>query len=288
MRAAANERKNVQDSGSRIPYNRGMTTRRSEFFHGIKDELPILMGTIPFGLIYGVSARSFGIPAALAQAMSLIIFAGSAQFVVIQLINASVPAAIILLTACIINLRHALYSASVAPHLKERGLLWRLLLPYLLTDEAYAVAITHYQQPDADAPKHWYFFGAGLILWFTWQLGTAAGLLLGAHIPASWSLDFTLPLTFIALVIPALKKRTDAIAAGAAGLIAVLATRLPFNSGLLVATFIGIALGLLAETKITKLSKVHKPTNSDQSLQMSQSGTPANVLIPKEKAEDQR
>ncbi|HEY3993865.1 MAG TPA: AzlC family ABC transporter permease, partial [Ktedonobacteraceae bacterium] len=159
-----------------------MTTRRSEFFNGIKAESPILMGTIPFGLIYGVSARSFGIPTALAQAMSFIVFAGSAQFVVIQLINASVPAGIILLTACIINLRHALYSASVAPYLKERGLLWRLLLPYLLTDEAYAVAITHYQQPEPDAPKHWYFLGAGLTLWATWQIGTAAGLTLGAHI----------------------------------------------------------------------------------------------------------
>ena len=226
-----------------------MKTRRSEFFAGIKAELPILMGTIPFGLIYGVSARSFGIPTALAQAMSFIVFAGSAQFVVIQLLNASVPAGIILLTACIINLRHALYSASVAPHLKQRGLPWRLLLPYLLTDEAYAVAITHYQEPDQQAPRHWYFLGAGLILWMTWQIGTAAGLMLGTHIPASWSLDFTLPLTFIALVIPTLKKRADAIAAGSAGLIAVLAARLPFNSGLLAATFIGIALGLLVEAK---------------------------------------
>ena len=226
-----------------------MTTRRSEFFAGIKAEAPILIGTVPFGLIYGVSAHSFGIPAALAQAMSLIVFAGSAQFVVIQLLNASVPAGIILLTACIINLRHALYSASVAPYLKQRSLLWRLLLPYLLTDEAYAVAITHYQQEDRQEPKHWYFFGAGLVLWLTWQLATAVGLTLGTHVPASWSLDFTLPLTFIALVIPTLKRPADALAAGSAGLIAVLAAHLPFNSGLLVATFLGIALGLLVETR---------------------------------------
>lgn len=231
-----------------------MTTRRAEFFNGMKAEIPILLGTIPFGLIYGVSARGFGLPPALTQAMSVIIFAGSAQFVVIQLLNASVPAGIILLTACVINLRHALYSASVAPHLRQRGPLWRLLLPYLLTDEAYAVAIIHYQQPGKSELKHWYFLGAGLTLWLTWQLGTAAGLLLGAHIPASWSLDFTLPLTFIAIVIPALKKRADVIAAGTAGLAALLVARLPFNSGLLVATFIGIALGLLAEGRGKNLS----------------------------------
>ena len=218
------------------------------------------MGTIPFGLIYGVSARSFGIPTALTQAMSLIVFAGSAQFVIIQLLNASVPAGIILLTACIINLRHALYSASVAPHLKHRGLLWRLLLPYLLTDEVYAVAIIHYQQPGNDAPKHWYFLGAGLVLWLTWQVSTTAGVLLGAHIPASWSLDFTLPLTFIALVIPTLKTQADVATAGTAGLLAVLAARLPFNSGLLVATFIGIALGLLVEARDRKQSKTSEHT----------------------------
>ncbi|HVU70779.1 MAG TPA: AzlC family ABC transporter permease [Ktedonobacteraceae bacterium] len=226
-----------------------MSTRRSAFFNGIKAELPILLGTIPFGLIYGVSARGFGIPTGLTQAMSVIVFAGSAQFVVIQLLNASVPAGVILLTACIINLRHALYSASLAPYLKPRGLFWRLLLAYLLTDEAYAVAITHYQQPGQDTQKHWYFLGAGLVLWLTWQAATAAGLLLGAHIPASWSLDFTLPLTFIAIVIPTLKKPGDVMVAGGAGLIAVLAARLPFNSGLLLATFTGIALGLLLEKK---------------------------------------
>jgi 4-azaleucine resistance transporter AzlC len=256
-----------------------MTTRRSEFFNGIKAELPILMGTIPFGLIYGVSARSFGIPAPLAQAMSFIVFAGSAQFVVIQLINASVPAAIILLTACIINLRHALYSASVAPYLKQRGLRWRLLLPYLLTDEAYAVAIIHYQQPDQDAPKHWYFLGAGLALWSTWQIGTAVGLTLGTHIPASWSLDFTLPLTFIAIVVPTLKKRADAIAAGAAGLIAVLAAHLPFNSGLLVATFIGITLGLLVEAKSQRPAIATEKTEQVKNQVVAHTASAENPLV---------
>lgn len=257
--------------------------------------MPILLGTIPFGLIYGVSARSFGLPPALAQAMSVMIFAGSAQFVVIQLLNASVPAGVILLTACVINLRHALYSASVAPHLKQRGLLWRLLLPYLLTDEAYAVAIIHYQQPGKSPLKHWYFLGAGLILWLTWQIGTAAGLLLGAHIPASWSLDFTLPLTFIAIVIPALKTRADAIAAGAAGLVALLVASLPFNSGLLIATFIGIALGLLAENRGKNQNGTHEQTALAQS-QSPQSGdnqhpaqeptNPESALVPGEQEEE--
>ncbi|GHO78924.1 branched-chain amino acid transporter AzlC [Ktedonobacter sp. SOSP1-85] len=229
-----------------------MQTSRSEFFAGIKNTLPILMGTVPFGLIYGVTARSLGLSLALTQAMSSIVFAGSAQFVTVQLLAAALPAGIILLTAGIINLRHALYSASIAPYLRRLSTGWKLLLAYLLVDEVYAIAITRFQQQDESPHKHWYFLGAGLALWSTWQTGTAVGMLLGANIPANWSLDFTLPLTFIALVVPALKERVEVIVALAAGLVAVLAAHLPLNSGLLVATFTSILLGLLLESKMKK------------------------------------
>jgi 4-azaleucine resistance transporter AzlC len=228
-----------------------MATQRkhSEFLTGIKHVLPILMGVMPFGMIYGVSARTTVTPVIAAQAMSFIVFAGSAQFLTVQLIGAGVPAGIIIATACIINLRHALYSASLAPYLKRLRTSWRMLLAYVLVDEVYALVITHYQQRDESAHKHWYFLGAGLTLWTTWQISTAIGILLGAYIPASWALDFTLPLTFIALVVPALKRRADTIAAATAGIVAVLAAHLPFNSGLLVATFIGIIVGMSTEVR---------------------------------------
>ena len=120
------------------------------------------------------------------------------------------------LTVAVINLRHALYGASVAPYLQHLEMRWKLLLSYLLTDEAYVVAILHYEQTDAEAAdkegaasqtpvtdqRHWYFLGAGLALWTCWQLSTALGIFLGAAIPASWGLEFTLALTFIALVVP--------------------------------------------------------------------------------------
>ncbi|HEU0004237.1 MAG TPA: AzlC family ABC transporter permease [Ktedonobacteraceae bacterium] len=240
-----------------------MVSKRSEFLTGIKEILPILLGVLPFGLIYGVSARSAGLPVLAAQAMSFIVFAGSAQFVTVQLISAGVPVSIVILTACLLNLRHALYSASIAPYVKRLPRRWKMLLAYVLTDEAYAVTITHYRQSDGagirsvasnnDArfvtPKHWYFLGAGLTLWIVWQISTAVGILLGANVPTSWSLDFTLPLTFIALVVPALKTRAEWIAAGTAGIIAVLAVGLPLNLGLLVATFTGMAIGLGVEVK---------------------------------------
>ena len=226
-----------------------MVSKRSEFFNGIKDILPILLGVLPFGLIYGVSARSAGLPVIAAQAMSFVVFAGSAQFVTVQLISAGIPVSIIILTACLLNLRHALYSASLAPYVKQLPRRWKALLAYVLTDEAYAVTIIHYRQSGDIDYKHWYFLGAGLTLWTVWQISTAIGIVLGANVPASWSLDFTLPLTFIALVIPSLKTRAEWIAGATAGVVAVLAAGLPLNLGLLVATLTGMAIGLSLEVK---------------------------------------
>src|SRR5512135_530708 len=178
-----------------------MPSPRSEFTAGVKAELPILLGVLPFGLIYGVLASGAGLPASLAQAMSSIVFAGSAQFIAAQLIGAGAPALVLILTTLVVNLRHMLYSASVAPYIKHLRPRWKWLLAYLLTDEAYAVTILHYQESEsALAHKHWYFLGAGLALWSTWQLSTIVGVLAGAQVPESWALDFTLALTFIALV----------------------------------------------------------------------------------------
>jgi len=226
-----------------------MTRSRSEFLLGIRDELPILSGVLPFGMIYGVSAISVGIPASIAQAMSCIVFAGSAQFVITQLIAAGTPSPVVILTAFIVNIRHILYSASIAPYTRKLHPLWKLLLAYLLTDEAYAVTISHYQKTGDDEQKHWYFLGAGLALWTTWQLSTAAGIFLGGQIPAGWSLDFAATLTFIALVVPALKDRASTAAALTAALAALLANALPMKLGIAIAALTGIAVGFTMEMK---------------------------------------
>jgi 4-azaleucine resistance transporter AzlC len=224
-----------------------MTTSRTEFLHGIKDELPILSGVVPFGMIYGVSAISAGIPASIAQAMSSVIFAGSAQFVIVQLITAGTPALVIMLTAFIVNIRHILYSASLSPYTSKLHPLWKWLLAYLLTDEAYAVTILHYQKPGDDTRKHWYFLGAGLALWTTWQVSSAAGIFLGGHIPANWSLDFTSTLTFIALVIPALKDHVSVVVALTSALTALLVIAFPLKLGIAIAALAGIAIGFALE-----------------------------------------
>ncbi|MDI6694729.1 MAG: AzlC family ABC transporter permease [Anaerolineales bacterium] len=233
-----------------------MTSRFRQFTLGIQAELPILIGVVPFGMIYGVLALAAGIPPAAAQAMSAIVFAGSAQIVLTQLVSAATPALVMILTVFVVNLRHALYSASMAPHLQRLNPFFKLLLAYLLTDEAYAVTILHYEKvpaPGADSldddRRQWFFLGAGLALWSSWQLSTAAGIFLGAIVPASWELDFTLALTFIALVVPNLNDRAAQTAAAMAGLVALLAFHLPYKLGLIAAALLGVGIGLLVERK---------------------------------------
>ncbi len=197
-----------------------VSSARSEFWGGVRAEIPITFGVIPFGLIYGALAIQVAVPPAIAQGMSSIIFAGSAQFTAVPLIASAAPGLVLVLTVFAVNLRHLLYSASVAAYLKPLTPFWKILLAYLLTDEAYAVAIAHYHADSPVVNKHWYFLGAGVTLWLTWQVSTAIGLLVGAQIPSNWSLDFALPLTFIALVMPMIKHRAYVIAALAAGMIA--------------------------------------------------------------------
>ncbi len=224
-----------------------MNSRSLEFFSGVRDELPILLGVAPFGLIYGVLALSAGLPPAIAFAMSSIVFAGSAQFLGAQLIGASTPFAVILLSTFVINLRHMLYSASVVPYVKHLHPLWKILLSYLLTDEAYAVAITHYRKMgDTPTPNaHWYFLGAGLTLWSGWQISTLIGIIVGAQVPSAWSLDFALALTFIALVVPALHTRADIASAVSAGIVALAGVDLPYKLGLVLAALVGVTVGVL-------------------------------------------
>lgn len=222
---------------------------QTEFWAGVLAEAPILLGVIPFGLIYGVLAIGAGLPPLLAVAMSSIVFAGSSQVIGVQLIKSGAPGFIIVLTTLVVNLRHMLYSASTAPHIQHLSARWKWALAYLLTDEAYVVGITRYNQTDVTPHKHWYFLGAGLTLWSTWQLSSAVGVWLGASIPAHWSLDFTLALTFIALVFPALRDKASIASALAAGAVAVLAVGLPLNLGLLAAALTGIVVGLVVEKK---------------------------------------
>ena len=226
-----------------------MSEARRNFIEGVRAEVPLLIGVFPFGMIYGALALNAGLSNTAAQLMSSILFAGSSQFITAQLVHDVTPAAVIILTIAVVNVRHMLYSASLAPYLKDLSLKWKILLSYLLTDEAYAPSILNYEKEGIQTHKHWFLLGAGFSLWFNWQVSTALGIFLGAAIPQEWPLDFALPLTFIAMVVPVLKNRPMVASALSAGIVALLAYTLPFKLGLILAALTGIIVGTLLEEK---------------------------------------
>jgi 4-azaleucine resistance transporter AzlC len=226
-----------------------MNQSTKSFLAGVRAEIPLLVGVFPFGLIYGAVALNAGLSPATAQLMSSVVFAGSSQLVAAQLVHEAAPWLVIVLTISVVNLRHTLYSASVAPYIEDLSMRWKSVLAYLLTDEAYAATITHYEEEGLSPTSHWFFLGAGLALWLTWQASSALGIFLGAGIPASWPLDFALPVTFIAMVMPVLKDRAVIAAALSAGTVALLAYSLPFRLGLILAALAGILVGTLLDRR---------------------------------------
>lgn len=220
--------------------------RAGEFWAGVRAELPLLLGVVPFGLVYGVLGLQAGLPGWAVVAMSAVVFGGASQVVFAQLWGVQVPMPVVVGTVGVVNLRHLLYSASVAHLLRGLPLRWKLVLAYLLTDEAYAAAVGRLRDGPQTPQRHWFLFGTGLTLWSGWQAATVAGVGLGATIPPEWSLDFSIALTFLALLVPALRHRSELLAAAVAGCVALIAQGLPFKLWIVVAALAGMAAGMLA------------------------------------------
>ena len=229
---------------------RGKGNRSESFRAGVAGITPILIGVLPFGLIYGVAAIESGLPALPAIAMSSILFAGAAQLAIVDLAGRDAALAVMVATALVINARMLMYSASLAPHLREFSLPQRLLGGYLITDQSFAVTITRFSESIESVPSRWaYYLGASLPLWLVWQASTAVGVLVGTRIPSRWSLDFAIPLVFLALLVPIIKDRGTRAAAGVGGAVAVVAAPLPFNAGLIIGAIVGLVAGVLAESR---------------------------------------
>ena len=217
-----------------------------DFFAGARGALPILIGVIPFAMISGVAAVSVGLTFFETVGMSTIVFAGASQLAVFQLMSLGSPWIIMVLTAWVINLRFTMYSATLAPYLQKLSVWQKALLAYMLSDQAFGISLSHFVTNEK-VNHRWYYFGAALTIWVAWQISAVIGALLGALVPASWGFDFAFPLSFMALMFAALRDRPTVVAALAGGIIAVLAKGLPYNIGLVLAIFLGIAAGYFAE-----------------------------------------
>ena len=200
--------KHSPNSGSKIITG----SARSEFWAGVRDELPLQLGVVPFGLIFGMLGISSGLTPLQTILMSSILFGGASQIVFAQLWANGAPPFFVGASVSVINLRHVLYSASVAPYLRQLPMRWRIALAYLLTDEAYAVSIKHFLERPTNPFKHFYLLGAGMALWVFWQISTIIGVFASATIPEELSLGFAIPLTFIAIVTPTIRTRPDLLA----------------------------------------------------------------------------
>ena len=221
---------------------------RSEFLAGVRDIAPVLLGTVPFGLVAGVAAVSAGLSALEGLALSLFAFSGIAQLITCQLLAADSPVVVTVGAAFVVSLRLLMYSAALSPHLAHLNRRWRALLAFLMTDQSFAM--TMHIATQADRPHfHWHFLGAGVTLYCAWQASVTLGIAVGAQVPPAWSLDFAVTLTFIGLLVPAVRTRADLAAGIVATAVALLAAGLPYRLALVVAAVAGIAAGLFVEKK---------------------------------------
>ena len=209
----------------------------------------MLLGIIPFGVITGVAMVASGIPPLVALLMSLIVFAGASMVASAQLLASAAPAALIILTTLIINLRFMMYSASLRLHFAEAPLRWRVAIAYLIADNVYGLLLSRFSEHPKDEGKLEYFMGAGIVVWAAWQVAVLGGILIGAGVPASWRLEFAAPLAFIAMTIPHLRDRAMIAAALAAGIAVIAAQGLPLRLNIVVAAAVGISAGMIFERK---------------------------------------
>jgi predicted branched-subunit amino acid permease len=225
------------------------STATSAFWRGARDALPFLLVVGPFALLFGVVATEAGFAVIEALAFSVLVIAGAAQFAALQQMSEDAPTFIVILTALAVNLRMAMYSAALLPWLGAAPLWQRAVIAYLNTDQTYAMSIAEYERrqgmtlPERVA----YFLGLAAPVAPAWYGMTVVGALLGQQIPPAFALDFALPITFIAILAPMLRTLAH-VAAAVTSIVAALALApLPYNSGLLVAAALAMAVGARTE-----------------------------------------
>ena len=217
------------------------------FREGVLEELPLQLGVFPFGIIYGIMAIESGLTPTQSFLMSSIIFGGASQIVFVQLVSNFAPFSVIITTITAINSRHFLYSLSMVEFLKTLQLKWRIILAYLLTDEAYAVSIKRFMKEPDNTFLHYHLLGTGLALFISWQLATLTGIMLGGNMPNFLDLQFIIPLTFLAIIIPMINSISTLCAVLSSGFSSFYFKNLDLSLWILFAGIIGLAVGVLTK-----------------------------------------
>tara|TARA_B100000963_G_scaffold316608_1_gene296545 strand:- start:5637 stop:6332 length:696 start_codon:yes stop_codon:yes gene_type:complete len=224
------------------------------FLKGVIDVSPLMIPVVPFGLIFGVLAIDVGFTPLETMGMSLIIFGGASQIVLLQLFSGGASSLVIISSVGAVNSRHLLYGAVVSEHLSDLKLIWKIIISYFLIDQAFARS-NEYFKKNKDENKYFHLVGGGATCWIIWQSTTFFGIILGAAIPEKLGLSFAIPLTFLALLINDFRKLINVVVIIVSGFVATLGYNLiPFKAYVIVAALIGL-LSAIILTKIIKINE---------------------------------
>lgn len=236
-------------------------TTKSIYWQGVRDGAPFILVIVPFSLLFGVVATEAGLNVLETLSFSVLVIAGAAQFTALQLLSDGAPTAIALASALAVNLRMAMYSASLTPYIGGASLGQRALAAYFTVDQSFACSIVTFERnPDWSIPERLaYFFGVVTPICPLWYIFTAVGALAGASIPGDLALDFALPITFLAMIAPMLRTPAHLAAAFVSITLALVLAGLPYNLGLLVAGIVGMMTGAQIEVMLEGRTRARMP-----------------------------
>ncbi|WP_440670789.1 AzlC family ABC transporter permease [Candidatus Pelagibacter sp. HIMB1483] len=221
------------------------------FSQGIIDVSPLMIPVVPFGLIFGVLAIDIGFTPLETMGMSLIVFGGASQIVLLQLFSGGASSLVIISSVGAVNSRHLLYGAVVSEHLSDLKLIWKIIISYFLIDQAFAIS-NEYLKRNENKNRYFHLFGAGATCWIIWQSTTFLGIVLGAAIPEKLGLSFAVPLTFLALLVNDFRKFINVIVIIISGFVSTLGYNyIPFKAYIIIAALTGLISAIIL-TKIIK------------------------------------
>lgn len=227
-------------------------TTKSIFWRGYREGLPFILVVAPFGTLFGVVGTEAGMNILQVMSFSVLVIAGASQFSALALMSESAPTVIVLLTSLAVNLRMAMYSAALVPHFGKLRTGMKFLVSYFLVDQSFALGIKEFdERPDQSTKnKLSYFFGVVLAIAPFWYVSTYLGAALGASIPEEFSLDFAIPICFIALIAPLLRTIPHTLTAIASIIGALALAWVPYSLGLIIAAIFAMMVGAFAELKL--------------------------------------
>ena len=223
-----------------------MNNRLKTLTKGIIDVSPLMIPVFPFGIIYGVIGMDLGIGPYMTLGLSIIIFGGASQIVLLQLFSSGASSLVILSSVGAVNARHILYGAVLSEHLAGLKLSWKIILSYVMTDQAFAVSNIYFNKNNKNNNKHYHLLGSGFTCWTIWQISTILGIVLGSVVPEELGLSFTISLTFLALLISDFRKFKNIIVMLVSGLVATIGfNSIPFKAYIIVAALTALAVAVL-------------------------------------------